>query len=95
MEMNDIQPPKGSRYAVISPLGYLGTYLLLCIPLVGLILTLVWAFGGAHNQNRRNLARAMLIGYGILVALYLLAVFALGIDMSDLAQQMQTTIGSY
>ena len=95
MEQHDMQPPKGSRYAVISLWGYLGTYLLLSIPVVGLILTLVWAFGGAHNQNRRNLARAMLLAYAIVVVLYLVAVLAFGVDMSTIAEQMQTTMQSY
>lgn len=31
------------------------------IPVVGFILLLVWAFGGAINQNRKNFARATLI----------------------------------
>lgn len=31
------------------------------IPVVGFILLLVWAFGGAVNQNRKNFARATLI----------------------------------
>ncbi len=54
-------PPKGSPYAVIGTLGYVGTFLVLSIPIVGLILMIVWATGGAKNQNRRNLARAMLV----------------------------------
>lgn len=47
-----------------SPLS-VGQYLLMLIisgiPMVGLIMQLVWAFGGATNVNRRNFARAGLI----------------------------------
>lgn len=52
-------PQVGS--APMSTGSYLGTLLLLSIPLVGLVLALVWAFGGGRNLNRRNLTRAYLI----------------------------------
>lgn len=57
----DMPPPRGSRFAPLSVGGFLGTLLLLCIPLVNFILMIVWACGGTRNVNRRNLARAMLI----------------------------------
>lgn len=37
------------------------TLLLAGIPLVGLIMTLVWAFGGGANPSKQNWARAMLL----------------------------------
>lgn len=46
---------------VMSTGQFLGTLLLMMIPLAGFILMLVWAFGGTENPNRRNLSRAMLI----------------------------------
>lgn len=57
----DACPPRGARHAVISSWGYVGTLLLLCLPVVGFILTIVWACGGAHNLNRVHLARAILL----------------------------------
>jgi len=57
----DAPPPRGSRYEPISVGGYIGISLLMCIPIVGLILMLVWAFGGCRKVNKRNLARASLI----------------------------------
>ena len=54
-------PPKGSKYDPITTGGYIGIMLLMCIPIVGLILMLVWAFGGCKKLNKRNLARASLI----------------------------------
>lgn len=53
-------PPKGSKYDPITTGGYIGIMLLMCIPVVGLILMLIWAFG-AKKINKRNLARASLI----------------------------------
>lgn len=47
-----------------SPLS-IGNYLIMmivsAIPVVGLIMTLIWAFSGNGNSNRKNYARAMLI----------------------------------
>ena len=40
-------PSKGSKYDPITTGGYIGIMLLMCIPVVGLILMIVWAFGGA------------------------------------------------
>lgn len=41
---------------------FLGIFLLMCVPLLGFILLLVWAFGdGSGNPNRKNYARAMLL----------------------------------
>lgn len=40
---------------------YIAMFLLLSIPLVGIILLFMWAFGGAVNPNKKNFARAMLI----------------------------------
>lgn len=57
----DIAPAKGSKYDPITTWGYIGIMLLMCIPVVGLILMLVWAFGGCKKVNKRNLARASLI----------------------------------
>ena len=58
----DTEPPKGSRYAVISTAGYFGTILLFSLPLIGLIFCIVFACGGTKNRNRRNLAMALVMG---------------------------------
>ena len=55
-----VLPPPDGQYAVVSTGSWIGTLILLSIPIVGFILCLVWAFGGG-NLNRRNLARACLI----------------------------------
>lgn len=47
--------------APLSMGQYLGMMLLTCIPLVGFILLLVWAFSGSSNENKKNFARAALI----------------------------------
>lgn len=57
----DMAPAKGSKYEPITTGGYIGIMLLMCIPIVGQILMLVWALGDCRKINKRNLARASLI----------------------------------
>jgi len=54
-------PGPNSPYAPISTWGFVGTMLLMSIPIVGLVLAIVWAFGGCRKINKRNLSRAFLI----------------------------------
>ncbi len=54
-------PPKGSKYEPISTGGYVGILLLMCLPVIGLILAIIWACGGCTKINKRNLSRAYLI----------------------------------
>lgn len=37
------------------------TFFLLAIPIVNIILVFVWAFGESVNQNKKNMAKAVLI----------------------------------
>ncbi|MPM97772.1 hypothetical protein SDC9_144949 [bioreactor metagenome] len=41
--------------------GYVGSIIVMSIPLIGFIFMIVWACGGTANRNRVNLARAYLI----------------------------------
>lgn len=52
---------KGTKYEPISAWGFIGIMLLMCIPVVGLILTIVWACGGCRKICKRSLARAAII----------------------------------
>lgn len=72
----DIEPPQSSPYAVLSSWGFVGSILLLGLPIAGFILAIVWASGGTFNQNRRNLARAYLLIIGLVLALYIVVIIA-------------------
>jgi NADH:ubiquinone oxidoreductase subunit 3 (subunit A) len=48
------------NYKPISPWGYVGYQLLFCVPVVGFVFMLVWAFSN-NNINRKNFARSYLI----------------------------------
>jgi hypothetical protein len=74
-------PPPQPAYAAARPvavddtqpvslLGFLGTIVLFCIPIVGLVFCIIWSIK-ARNVNRRNLSRAYLILFviGIVISI--------------------------
>jgi len=73
----DVPPAKGSKYEPITAWGYIGIMLLMCIPLIGFILIIIWACGGCRKVNKKSLARATLImmAVGLVISLILGFVF--------------------
>lgn len=69
-------PGADSKYEPVTTGGFIGIMLLMCIPLVGIILAIIWACGGCRKVNKRNLARAMLIMMLIGAVLSLILSFA-------------------
>ena len=76
----DMAPAKGSKYEPITTGGYIGIMLLMCIPVVGQILMIIWALGGCRKINKRNLARASLI----MMVVALVISFILGLVLKSL-----------
>ncbi len=64
-------PPEG-KYGLISTGGFIGITLLMCIPVVGLLLIILWACGGCRKLQKRYFARAALILTVIMLILALL-----------------------
>jgi len=54
---------------VISTLGWVGILLLPIIPIIGIVVYFVWAFGNDGNYTRRNYARASLLLMAISIGL--------------------------
>ena len=54
-------PGNDSPYEPVTAGGYIGSMMLMALPLLGFILTIIWACGGCRKINKRNLARAYLI----------------------------------
>lgn len=75
----DVPPPKGSKYEPITTGGYIGIMLLMCIPIVGQILMIIWAFA-ARKVNKRSLARASLI----MMVVMLIISFLIGLAVKSL-----------
>ncbi|MGI6325639.1 MAG: zinc ribbon domain-containing protein [Saccharofermentanales bacterium] len=76
--------------------GFFGMFAINLIPFVGslifLIMLFVWAFGSTVNQNKKNLARALLLWALIALVVVIILMIALGGVISslieDLAYQM-------
>jgi Zn-dependent protease with chaperone function len=47
------------------------TYLIAAIPLVGIIMLFIWAFGNDTNPNKANWAKAALIWAAIAIGIYI------------------------
>lgn len=67
------RPRAGARPAgcELTTGQYFVTLLILAIPLVGLIMGFIWAFGGGTEEARRRLARAYLLRTAVFVAVLL------------------------
>ena len=65
----DLPPAPGSRYELVSTAEFIGISLLMCIPIVGQILMIIWAFGGCRKLQKRNFARASLIMAAIMLVI--------------------------
>jgi hypothetical protein len=80
---------QSSSYDVLSTWGFVGSMVVMSLPLIGFIMTIVWASGGTANLNRRNLARGYLLimGLGILLSIIMaLALASSGISLNQLYQ---------
>lgn len=80
-------PGADSKYQPISTWGYIGIMLLMCIPIVGFILLIVWAIGGCRKVNKRNLARASLIICAISLVFSLIIGFAVRSVISNALEE--------
>ena len=85
----DDRPAKGSKYEPISTGGFIGIMLLLCIPIVGLILMIVWACGGCRKVTKRAMARAMLI----ITAIMLVLAIIFGVAVKGVINKAMKEIG--
>ncbi len=63
------------EYRPITMWGYFGYQILFALPLVGLILILVFSFGGTKNKNLRNFARSYFCVY--IIALIVVVIVAI------------------
>ena len=62
-------PTTAGQNAVISTVEWFGTLIVLIVPILGIVLYFIWAFGSGGNPNRRNYCRAALIMMAISLVL--------------------------
>jgi hypothetical protein len=61
--------PPAAQNDVISTLGWIGMLIVLAVPIIGIVLYFVWAFGTGGSLNRRNYCRAALIMMAVSIVL--------------------------
>ncbi|MCR9183447.1 MAG: hypothetical protein NXH73_11020 [Flavobacteriaceae bacterium] len=63
---------------VMSVKDWFITVFVAAIPLVGLIMLFVWAFGSSTNASKTNWAKAVLLWYAVIFVLYILIAVIFG-----------------
>ena len=69
---------ENSNQKPMSVKDWLITLLLMAIPVVGIVLLFVYAFGNNENVNKQNWAKAQLIMIGIVLALVIFCLLLFG-----------------
>ncbi|MDR3085087.1 MAG: hypothetical protein LBU47_02115 [Christensenellaceae bacterium] len=71
------QTQPSRSYETVGLGEWVGTFLLQCIPIVGFVLLLVWAFGSGAKPSKQNYARAMLILAlaGVVLSIFFMVAF--------------------
>ncbi len=86
--MEEVPPSSSSEYEPISTLGFFGIFLLLGIPLIGPILTIIWACGGCRKINKRNYCRALILKAVIALVVTILLGIAFSSAIYGLYQEL-------
>lgn len=68
------------RSSVLSTGSFLGSLILMNLPIAGLIITIVWACGGTANENRRNLARGYIL-YALIMTVLAIVLSVIGVSV--------------
>ena len=80
------------EYKPISAWGYVGYNILFAIPIIGLILTLVFSFGGTQNKNLKNYARSFLIVMVITAIVLVTLSLTVGYSLQDILSYYQSNL---
>lgn len=76
-------PTSTSPYALMGTWNIVLSIILMNIPVIGLIISIVWAAGGCRKIIRRNLARAYLLLLAIGLVLSIISALVVGIFFAD------------
>jgi len=64
---------------VVKTGDWMLTYLISAIPVVGIVMLFVWAFGSGTNINKANWAKASLLWGLIILSIYLVVLITFGV----------------
>ena len=79
-------------YDVLGSAQYMGTVLLMGIPVIGWLATLIWALGGTKNFNRRNLARGVLLTFLLVAGVLAVAGLVLSYFFGDIFSEITNKV---
>lgn len=81
--MNAQMATQGSEPVSIG--DWIITWIVLCIPLVGLIMMFVWGFSSGTKPSKKNFCLAGLIIAAIMIVLYIVLFFLFGAAFMSMA----------
>lgn len=81
--MNAQMATQGSEPVSIG--DWIITYIVLCIPIVGLIMLFVWGFSSSTKPSKKNFCLAGLIIAAIMIVLYIVLFFLFGAALMGMA----------
>ena len=87
--------PTVSSDPVVGSWAFVGSILLLGIPVVGLIIAIIWAAGAVSNRNLRNLARANLLLLMIWTVLLLSALLSILMKFGSILYFVNHLVGLF
>lgn len=79
---------KDPREMPMTVMGWIGTFLLLLIPLVNIFLVFIWAFGNGANKSKKSFFQAYLILMVIMIALTFLFSASLALIIQQFSDGM-------
>lgn len=84
--------PVASSYqssSVMTTKDWLITIIISCIPLVGIIMLFVWAFGSDTPETKGNWAKAMLLFFVLMIVLWIVISLVFGAALISSMQNFQ------
>ncbi|HEU0137140.1 MAG TPA: hypothetical protein VFQ50_07610 [Flavobacterium sp.] len=83
--MNEFEQIESAQQQPMSVKDWVITLLIMAIPIVGIIMLFVYAFGDSENLNKKNWAKAQLIILAIVIGLVMLCLLFFGALFASLS----------
>lgn len=87
-----VMPLKPEKVTPLPVWKYIGIFLIMGIPILGIVMLFVWAFGSSFNRNTKNYARAVLIFSLIMLILTAVGYFTIWSDIQEIMSNMNLPI---
>lgn len=85
--MEYVKEVQASENGVVKVGDWMISILIMSIPLVGLIMLFVWAFGKGENENKKNWAKANLIWFAIMTVIMIIIFGSMMSFLTSIAEQ--------